>query len=108
MQTIKSIGVLSLAKMSAAVNAIFGLLLMPIFLLISLAGAFAGARQRPLSGAIGVAFALLMPVFYGVIGFVSGVIGGLVYNLIAKWLGGIEIELGPPQSAPIATSATAG
>ena len=85
-----------MAKMSASVNAILGLVLMPIFLLISLAGPFAGAKQRPLPGAVGVALTLLMPVFYGVIGFVSGVIGGLVYKLIAKWLGGIEIELTPP------------
>ena len=108
MHVIRSIGVLSLAKMSAAVNAIFGLLLMPIFLLISLAGAFAGAKQTPLSGAIGVVLALLMPVFYGGIGFVSGLVGGLVYNLIAKWLGGIEIELRAEPSPPIVTSAMAG
>ena len=59
-------GVLSLAKMSAAVNAIVGLLLMPIFLLMSLAGALAGAKQTPFAGAIGVVFALLMPVFTAV------------------------------------------
>ena len=34
-----------------------------------------------------------VPIIYGMIGFVIGALGALIYNLIAKWLGGIEIEL---------------
>ena len=37
--------------------------------------------------------ALLVPVFYGVMGFVFGVIGAAIYNLVAKWTGGIEFTV---------------
>jgi hypothetical protein len=32
---------------------------------------------------------ILMPVIYGVMGF----IGAAVYNLVARWIGGIELEV---------------
>jgi hypothetical protein len=37
--------------------------------------------------------AILMPVIYGVMGFIGGVIGAAVYNLVARWIGGIELEV---------------
>ena len=36
---------------------------------------------------------ILMPVIYGVMGFIIGVIGAAVYNLVARWIGGIELEV---------------
>ena len=36
---------------------------------------------------------VLMPVIYGVMGFILGVIGAAVYNLVARWIGGIELEV---------------
>ena len=36
---------------------------------------------------------ILMPVIYGVMGFILGVIGAAVYNLVARWIGGIELEV---------------
>jgi len=40
-----------------------------------------------------IAGIVFVPIIYGVIGFIIGVIGALLYNLVAKWVGGIEIEL---------------
>ena len=34
-----------------------------------------------------------MPVLYGAMGFVSGAIGALLYNLFARWVGGFELEM---------------
>ena len=34
-----------------------------------------------------------MPLIYGAMGFVGGAIGALIYNLFAKWVGGIELEM---------------
>ena len=31
--------------------------------------------------------------FYGVFGFIFGVISAAIYNLIARWIGGIEVEV---------------
>ncbi len=50
--------------------------------------------QELLGGAIGLLFfAILGPVFYGVLGFIFTAIACLVYNLLAGWIGGIEVEL---------------
>jgi hypothetical protein len=35
-------------------------------------------------------------------GFVMGAIGALLYNLLAKWVGGFELELLPPAALPVA------
>jgi hypothetical protein len=43
--------------------------------------------------AFGTGFALLMPIFYAVMGFVFGVVGAFIYNVLAKWVGGIELEV---------------
>jgi hypothetical protein len=40
------------------------------------------------------------PFLYGAIGFVFGAIGAWIYKLIAKRLGGIEIQLAPASAAP--------
>ncbi len=61
------------------------------------AGRSAGIDRRPgktpFAGVVGIVLAVLMPVLYGAIGFVSGAIGALLYNLLAKWVGGFELEL---------------
>ena len=40
-----------------------------------------------------VVMAVGLPVMYGAFGFIFGVIGALIYNLVAGWTGGIEITL---------------
>jgi hypothetical protein len=42
---------------------------------------------------LGIGFAILVPLIYAVMGFVSGAIGALIYNLVASWIGGIEVEV---------------
>jgi len=34
-----------------------------------------------------------MPFFYAALGFIFGVVGAFIYNLLAKWVGGIEVEV---------------
>jgi hypothetical protein len=40
-----------------------------------------------------VVFAVCLPVLYGFVGFISGIIVTALYNLITKWTGGIEFEV---------------
>jgi hypothetical protein len=49
----------------------------------------------------GLVLGLFAPVFYGVIGFIFGALGAFLYNLMAKWLGGIEMQIQPsgPQAS---------
>jgi hypothetical protein len=63
----------------------------PIFLIMALAGAaraHTGAQAMPVifSGV----FIIFLPVIYAVLGFIGGVIMAFMYNLVAKWTGGVE------------------
>ena len=76
--------------------AIFGLILGIISLIVaSIFGAFLGSASSAYYG-IGLGFGVLgliaLPIIYGIIGFVSGAIIAFLYNLIARWIGGIEME----------------
>jgi hypothetical protein len=77
-----------------------GLIFLPIFALAALGGAFAQHAQHnadnpPAALVAGMmfGFGIFMPVFYGVFGFIFGIISAAIYNLIARWLGGIEVEV---------------
>ena len=83
---IKRFSIGQAAKFMGVLYLLFGLLFVPFFLLI---GMFAPDGQ----GAFGTMFALAMPVMYACMGVVGGAIGAALYNLVAGWVGGIEVEL---------------
>jgi hypothetical protein len=39
------------------------------------------------------ALGIFMPIFYAVFGFIFGIISAAIYNLVARWVGGIEVEV---------------
>jgi hypothetical protein len=100
MQRVSSVGVLSLAKMLGAIYALLGLLLMPFFFLIGIAGSMVGPRDNPLGAIAPLALGIMAPLFYGCLGFIGGAVVALLYNLMAKWLGGIEVNLQPTGTLP--------
>lgn len=99
---IKRVAPLQAGKMLGILHACIGLIFLPIFALAGLAGAFAqqsqqaqgaGAAPAALVAAMMFGFGIFMPVFYGIFGFIFGVIAAAIYNLIARWIGGIEVEV---------------
>jgi hypothetical protein len=97
---IKRMGVFSCAKIYSITLAAMGLIIGVIYGLIFMVvgGAMmAGGRNQGAAGAsslvIGLVMMIAIPVFYGIIGFVGGIIGALVYNVAAGVVGGIELEL---------------
>ena len=67
MQTVRSVGVLSFAKVFALIHACFGLLFAPLFLLAGIAASIGNDKSAAiLGGTFGIVMALLMPVLYGV------------------------------------------
>jgi TRAP-type C4-dicarboxylate transport system permease small subunit len=98
---IKRIAPLQAGKMMGVLYACMGLIFLPFFALAGLAGALAQqSQQSPATGvpaaitaAVMFGFGVFMPVFYGVFGFIFGVIFAAIYNLIARWIGGIEVEV---------------
>ena len=93
MAKIKKIGVLSLGKILGIVYAIIGLIFGVFITLFSLTGATFSQSGAGLFGHLfGVGAIILLPIFYGVLGFVGGLIMALLYNLVAGLVGGLEIE----------------
>ena len=102
-QTLRSIGVLSCAKITAAIYFALGLLIVPFILVGAVAGTLAGPMSNALGSVALIVIGVLAPVFYGAMGFVIGAFSAFVYNLFAGWLGGLELVL----QAPV-TTITAG
>lgn len=98
MYTLKSVGVFSVAKMVGAIYGVMGLLVVPLFLSMAMFGwANAGGNSFGGAGAaFGIALAVMAPILYGLMGFVTGAIGALLYNVFAKWMGGFELQLQAP------------
>jgi hypothetical protein len=94
---LRRIGVFSMGRFLACFQGLVGLLVGTVIALISLA---AGAPKEGGGAAnwllgLGILAMVLVPIIYAVIGFVSGVIGALLFNLVASISGGIEVELFP-------------
>jgi len=102
MHIVKSVGVLSAAKIMGLIYGCIGLIFVPFFLLFGLLGTLAGQEKSPLAGIFSVGFAVFMPVIYAVFGFIGGAIGALLYNLFARWVGGFELELSVAPTTPVA------
>lgn len=91
---VRRVGPLSFAKITAILYALMGLLFGAIFSLISLAGFAAAGQQEGAAGMLfGVGAIVVLPIFYGVLGFVFSLIGAALYNLIAGWVGGVELDV---------------
>lgn len=90
---IKRIAPLQLGKMLAVLYGIMGLFLIPVFLIASFAASQMPEEQRVGMMAFGVGFAVFAPVMYAAMGFILGALGALIYNVVAKWIGGIEVEV---------------
>ena len=96
--TIKRVGVFSVAKISGITGAGLGLILGLIYglVLMTVGAAMMSQNEGPGAGfgIIGGLMAIvLMPIFYGVIGFVFGALYALIYNVASGFVGGIELQL---------------
>lgn len=93
---LKSIGVMSAAKIVAVMYAVMGLIgglfFAAIFSLIPTMDG-AGAPPSWLAPMAGLGSIVIMPVVYGIIGFCVGAIGAVIYNALAGMIGGIELRL---------------
>lgn len=92
MKEITKMDVLSVGKVNALVLAILGFIIGLIFAVIG-AGASSLAGGGLMGSGFGIASIILFPIIYGILGFIVGIISAAIYNLVAKWVGGIKIEL---------------
>lgn len=96
---IRSVGPLSVGKIFGAIYASLGLVIGLVFAFVSLVGAAMAANQQGAAAglppvALGIAAIFFAPLFYGLMGFIGGVITAALYNVAARFMGGIEIDVG--------------
>ena len=103
------IGPVSLAKFQGIVFALIGFIVGLIMGLASLVlGSLLGSLGTSGShsaigifGGLGLAAILVIPLLYGAIGFIAGLISAWIFNMIAKWIGGIELNINEKDTQPI-------
>ena len=101
---LKRIGPWSCAKVSMVLYAVMGLLIGLVFSFFSLVVGSLGASSDLPTGAIGALFGvgavILLPIFYGILGLISGALGAWIYNIVAQYVGGLEIDFEVEPSNP--------
>ena len=92
---IRRIGPMSIARLSGMLYAVMGLVLGGIISLIALAGGFASDTEgaAAFGRLIGVGAVLVLPICYGLLGFVATLIAAWLYNVAAGVVGGIEVDI---------------
>ena len=90
---IRRVGALSFAKVTGLLYALLGFIIGACISLFSFVGSSFGPRGSGAMGALfGAAAIIALPIFYGILGFISSLIGAALYNLVAGWVGGVEID----------------
>ena len=87
---IKRIEPTSAAKVAAFIYAVIGLV---AGLFVALLGSMFGSLASSSFGFGGVTMIVVLPILYGVIGFIGTFIAALVYNFAAGKVGGIQLDV---------------
>ena len=85
-------------KTATVIGVLYALLTAVIFIPIGLIFSAVGANlpsdsENFFFPAFGGVMFFFFPIIYGVLGFIFGLLGTAIYNLVAKWTGGIALEL---------------
>ena len=101
--TIRRFNVFSVAKIQGFLGFVIGLLIGVVYGLIFMIFGAAISSLAPQGDSqamggvgaivIGLIVMIAVPIFYGILGFIGGAIGALVYNLAAGVVGGLKFEL---------------
>lgn len=95
--TITRVSPMSVAKISGVLYALLGLIFGAFISAFAvLGGAMAtdgDAENSALGMMFGAAAIVILPIFYGCIGFVMTALMATLFNLAAGWTGGVEIDV---------------
>ena len=86
---LKRIAVLQTGKMLAILYGFLGLLMLPFMLIVCLVS----VANQGAEGLLMMAPMAIMIVFYPIMGFVGGILLAALYNLVAKWVGGLRFTV---------------
>lgn len=94
---LKSIGVLSAAKivglMYAILGLIMGLVFAAFFAMIPMTDSGTSEMPTWLAPMFGTGAIIIAPILYGCMGFVGGAIAAVIYNALSGMMGGLELKL---------------
>jgi len=100
MATVKRVGPGSAFKVGLVLYAILGLVLGIFMAFISMvAGGLGSMSQSAAPGAklfglgMGLGAIIFFPICYGLIGGIFAAIGAAIYNVVAGWVGGLEVDI---------------
>jgi hypothetical protein len=104
---LRHVAVVQLALVFAVLYALIGvivalvwwLVLSPIMMAGVKSGMGGAAGMGVLTG-MGFLAIIFFPIVYGIVGFIAGLIYAALYNLAARWTGGVEMTL---EQVPVAT-----
>lgn len=92
---VRRVGPLSFARVMGMLYALMGLMLGACISLFSFIGSAFSPRDMP--GGMGILFGVgaivALPIFYGLVGFIFSLVGAALYNLVASWVGGVELDV---------------
>jgi hypothetical protein len=102
MQEIKRLGIISVAKISGVFGVILGLFAgIMLAVASSIAPDIMSSEELAAAGMgfdssilVGPWAIVIFPIFYGVMYFVVGLISAALYNIFARWVGGVSVEFG--------------
>lgn len=90
---VKRVGVLSLGKIVGIIYAIIGLIFGAI---ITIAALLVGSTLSSLGfegDMFGTGAIIILPIVYGILGFILGILIAMVYNLVARYIGALELDM---------------
>ena len=91
MAVVKSVEIMSWAKIHALFGIVFGLIYgIVVGLVLTAAGI---GLDRGGMTAFGIASVVIFPIIFGIMAFIGGAITAFLYNLFASKIGGIQVEL---------------
>jgi hypothetical protein len=91
MAVIKSIDIMSWAKIEALFGIVFGLVYGVLFAMMGTVIGF--NKGMPGLEAFGFMTIIIFPIVFAIMGFICGAIMAFFYNLFAGKIGGVRIEL---------------
>jgi hypothetical protein len=99
MVRIRRFGIVHTANMVAALYAFIALIFAAFFALFGALGVAIAPRGSEVSSQLGAGIvgilivAVLLVVFYAVVGWVFTAVACAIYNVVAGWFGGIEVQI---------------
>ncbi|WP_339868499.1 hypothetical protein [uncultured Algoriphagus sp.] len=103
MVKIEKIGVASAAKIYGLTLGALGFVIGIFYALFLTAftGLFGDEISSFGAGGLGIVMVIVFPIMYGIMGFIFGALGAIVYNFVASKIGGLEITLSKDDEIPM-------